>query len=226
MIANSQYYMKLRKKIISVLSMMCLLTCQSCENTRIITAQSTNSSRAQLTATIEGNEMMVKLTNLTDHIVAVDGDMEIYFTFLFVEKQDDNCRPKLSKGLGKPLSKRLVRLAPGESITKVFREGDIHHTYATNTYVGVDGGGGGAEHVMYTYQIPDLTKLGGIILLYNSRGYDGFIPQALATEEGIERPEDILDAAMSLEIKLANDYKNTCPPCLFRGDKDIKWVDR
>ena len=61
--------------------MICLLSCPSCTNDRIITAQSSNSSRAQLAVTIEGDKMMVKLTNLTDHIVEVDGDMEIYFTF-------------------------------------------------------------------------------------------------------------------------------------------------
>lgn len=210
--------MKLTKKIISIISMICLLSCPSCANDRRITAQSSNSSRAQLAVTIEGDKMMVKLTNLTDHIVEVDGDMEIYFTFYFI---GDNSRSNLSKGSGKPLSKRMVRLAPGESITKVFRKGDVRHYYTTSTYVTEDSRGG-MEHRMYTDQIPDLTQISGIVLIYNSRGSEGLLPLALAAEEGIEEMKDILDVSVSLEIKLKKDYKNTLPPYILRGDKDLK----
>lgn len=212
--------MKLVKKIGFIILMMCLSVCHHCENAGIITAQSSNSSRAQLAVTIEGDKMMVKLTNLTDHIVEVDGDMEIFFTFYFIG-QEDNSRSELCEGLGKPLSKRLVRLAPGESVTKVLKKGDMHHYYTTSTYVTEDGKGG-MVHRMYTEQIPDLTEASGIVLVYDSRGIESMLPLALS-EEGSEEWKDILDAWVTLEIKLKKDYKNTLPPYMLRGDKDREW---
>ena len=82
----------------------------------------------------------------------------------------------------------MVRLAPGESITKVFRKGDVSHYYTTSTYVREDGRGG-MEDSMYTEQIPDLTQISGIALVYNSRGSESYLPLALAAKEGIERPK-------------------------------------
>ena len=187
--------MRRAERIMSIISMMCLLVCTSCVNERIVTAQSSNSIRAQLDATIEGNEMTVKLTNLTDHTVEVDGEMEIFFSFDFTV---DNSEPKLSKGLGKPLSERMVKLAPGESITKVFRKGDVHHYYQSLTYISEDGKGG-VENIMYTYQIPDLTKLIEIDIIYDSRGGDSLLPLSLASAE--EDTKSFLDANASLEIK-------------------------
>ena len=210
---------RLTKKIGCVILMMCLSACQDCKNAGVITAQSNNSSRAQLAATIEGDEMTVKLTNLTDHIVGVDRDMEVNFTFYFIG-QEDNSRFKLCEGLGKPLSERLVRLAPGESVTKVFKKGDMHHYYVTSTYVREDGIGG-MEHRMYTEQIPDLTKVSGIVLVYSRRGSESMIPLALS-EDGSEELNELLDASVSLEIKLKKDYKNTLPPYILRGDKELK----
>ena len=216
--------MKLIMKIITIISMMCLLACQRFEEKRIITAQSSNSSRAQLDVIIKGDEMMVKLTNLTAHTVEVDGDMEIYFTFFFIEKQKDISWGEYNRK-GKPLSKRLVKLAPSESITKVFRKGDYHHSYSTSTYI-MEDGRGGRENSIYTYQIPDFTKLSGIVLTYDSRRNQASIPMALAAEEGIETPGDLLDASASLEIKLVKDFENPLPPYIMRGDKDIIWISR
>ena len=216
--------MRLTKKIACGILMMCLSACQVCKNAGVITAQSSNSIRAQLDATIEGDMMMVKLTNLTDHIVEVDGDMEVNFTFYFIGRKD-NSRSKLCEGLGKPLSERLVRLAPGESITKVFKKGDMHHYYETSTYVTVDGIGG-MVHRMYTKQIPDFTEVSGIVLVYNRRGSESMLPLALSEKGSEERIDDLLDAAVTLEIKLKKDYKNTLPPYILRGDKDIKGYQR
>lgn len=212
--------MRTIKWLTCIISMMCLSVCQNSVSEMRITARSYNSSRAQLDVTVEADKMTVKLTNLTDQTVKVDRDMEIYFTFIFTE-QNDEIQAKLSKGLGNQLSKRLVKLGPGESIIKVFETGDIHHYYSMDSCVEECGRSGISDN-MYTYQIPDFTQLNEIIVVYNSRGSDSMIPLSLASSEGIEYPKDILDAAVTLKIKLVKNYESSLPPMFLRGDKDIK----
>ncbi len=179
--------------------------------------RSDNSTRAQLDVVVEGQEMTVTLTNLTDKVVAVDKEMELYFMIGFVG--EDNGGGREVKGFGKPLSERIVLLKPNESVSKKFRTGDIHHEYSVSLPVG--GWNATPDYSMGEGRVPDLTKLDGIVVEYSSRSWDSMMPGFLAYEQGYNLPDDLmLDANVSVVVKLKRGFKYDMR--LHRGDKELE----
>lgn len=162
--------------------------------------QSDSSSKARLKLAVKGNQMTVTLTNRTNETVVIDGEMELWFSFHFIGC-DNMTRDSHSIERGKPLSARLVQLAPGESYTKVFKSGDVHHSYTIGSYSTADGGGGWFES-MSSYRIPEFSNLRGINILYSSHNTDYPIPCILARKENIASPDNLLDTVVSVEVSL------------------------
>lgn len=169
---------------VSIMSMM-LLAMSSCIGLSDFFGchhvRSDNSNRAQLDVVVEGQEMTVTLTNLTDKVVAVDKEMELYFTIIFVGV--DYGIGKV-KGFGKPLSERIVLLKPNESVSKKFRTGDIHHGYSVSLPVG--GWNATPDYSMAGGRVPDFSKLDGIVVEYSSRSWDSMMPGVLAHQQGYD----------------------------------------
>ena len=178
--------------------------------------RSDNSNRAQLDVVVEGQEMTVTLTNLTDKVVAVDKEMELHFMIDFV---GEDCGLGEVKGFGKPLSERLVLLKPNESVSKKFKTGDIHHEYSVSLPVG--GWNATPGYSMAAGRVPDFSKLDGIVVEYSSRSWDSMMPRMLAHEQGYDLPDDLmLDANVSVVVKLKRGFKYDMG--LHRGDKELE----
>ena len=179
--------------------------------------RSDNSNRAQLDVVVEGQEMTVTLTNLTDKVVAVDKEMELYFMIGFVG--EDNGGGREVKGFGKPLSERIVLLKPNESVSKKFKTGDIHHEYSVSLPAG--GWNATPDYSMAGGRVPDFSKLDGIVVKYSSRSWDSMMPGFLAYEQGYNLPDGLmLDANVSVVVKLKRGFKYDMR--LHRGDKELE----
>ena len=178
--------------------------------------RSDNSNRAQLDVVVEGQEMTVTLTNLTDKVVAVDKEMELYFMISFVGVDYGIGQVK---GFGKPLSERIVLLKPNESVSKKFRTGDIHHEYSVSLPVG--GWNATPGYSMAGGRVPDFSKLDGIVVEYSSRSWDSMMPGVLAHQQGYDLPDHLmLDANVSVVVKLKRGFKYDMR--LHRGDKELE----
>lgn len=212
--------MKTFLSLSAVVTSLLLSACSSTTPVGPVAAQSENSNRAILNVAVDDETMTVSLTNTTQQTVAIDGEMEVLFDFIFVGEAG-NCEYERGQDLGKPLSQRLVKLAPGETITKVFKNGDIRHVYSLSSGISVDGRTHLANTTMSAYRLPDFSRLDGIAVTYESGGVQAGVPMALADEEDIPLPEDLLHASVAVEVKLTDKYKFPMPPYMLRGDKDL-----
>ena len=198
---------------VSIMSLMVLAMSSCIDFFGCHHVRSDNSTRAQLDVVVEGQEMTVTLTNLTDKVVAVDKEMELYFTIIFVGVDYGIGEVK---GFGKPLSERIVLLKPNESVSKKFRTGDIRHRYSVSLPVG--GWNATPDYSMAGGRVPDFSKVDGIVVKYSSRSWDSMMPGFLAYEQGYNLPDDLmLDAKVSVVVKLKRGFKYDMRE--LRGDK-------
>lgn len=211
------------KKILPLPALMTTLLLSACIDTKPnvpVAAQSDNSNCAILNVAVKDNTMTVSLTNTTRWTVEVDGEMEILFDYVFVGEKG---APEYlgAKYSGKALSERLVKLAPGETVTKVFKSGDLFHRYQSATGISVDGRTHLSEHWVETYRLPDFSRLDGVAVIYADGGSQSGVPGDLAEEENIPTPTDMLHAAVSAEVRMTNQYVFPLPPARLKGDKDL-----
>lgn len=209
--------MKAILSIMCCIAVLCLAACQNCGSVERVSVQSDNSSNAQLDVMIEKDEMTVTLTNLTDKTAVVDGEMEFFFDFDF----DSQGRNELCAGKEKTLAERVVKLAPGQSLTKVFKSGDVHHYYSVHHGISVDGTGLNMKY-RKPYRIPDFSKLDGIVIKYASGGQDSMVPLLLSTKEDTELLNSLLRAVVCVEIKFSDKYERTRAPMFYRGDRELE----
>lgn len=205
--------------MIAGIALLLLSGCADLTQRGPVSAQSENSNRMRFDVVVHDQTMEVSVTNLTEKTVEVDGEMEIWFHYDFTGAGSDS---KTSEELGgKPLSQRLVKLDPGKTLTKVFKSGDVYHSYSSEHGIAVDGKTPLWQHTMYTYRMPDFSKLKGVVVLYASGSDDSMIPGELAATENMPLPDDLLEAAAAVEVKLADDFQCTLPPYMLKGDKDL-----
>ena len=155
--------------------------------------RSHDAAKASLKASVRGNEMVVTLKNLSKEPVVIDGEMELWFHFVFSTPK--GLEHVSRTGSGKPVAARLVQLAPGERYTKVFRSGDEHNDYTLGSYSTSDGGGGWFD-TMNTYRIPDFSKVDWVSITYEVDS----VPYMMAVREKVQLPENLLKTKMSVDV--------------------------
>ena len=212
--------MKTLRTYSMLLAVLLLSACSITSSDGTFAEQSKNSHRAILAVTLENDTMTVSLTNKTKDVIELDGEMEILFDYYFVGGNDELEFLPADDG-GEPLSKRLIKLSPGDTYTKVFKSGDLRHEYSLWTGISVDGRTHLNEMHVTAYRLPNFSQLDGIAVTYASGGSQARIPMELAGIEKVPTPRDLLDAAVSVEVRKTKKYVFPGMPYELRGDKDL-----